>query len=182
MGLTSIFVTHDQEEALELADRVVVMSDGRIEQVGTPTEVYDNPATPFVYQFIGNSNRFDCQVMDGHVSIAGHIVGTADHELPNGPALAFIRPHDFDIRQPKGGLGLPATVRHLFAAGTQLRIELRLAASEQVVEVELDRTQPTPELTPGRAVVLSPRAIKVFPRALPAISEPAALHADGSAR
>jgi sulfate transport system ATP-binding protein len=162
MGLTSIFVTHDQEEALELADRVVVMNEGRIEQIGTPTEVYDNPATPFVYQFIGNSNRFECQIIDGHVSIAGHVVGASDEGLPNGPALAFVRPHDFDIRSAKGGLGVPAVIRHLFAAGTLLRIELQLAATEQIVEVEVDRSHPNPDLSPGRPVVLSPRTVKIF--------------------
>jgi len=163
MGLTSIFVTHDQEEALELADRVVVMNEGRIEQVGTPTEVYDNPATPFVYQFIGNSNRFECQVIDGHISIAGHVVGASGEGLPNGPALAFVRPHDFDIRSAKGGLGVPAVIRHLFAAGTLLRIELQLAATDEIVEVEVDRTHPNPDLLPGRPVMLSPRTVKVFP-------------------
>ena len=139
--------------------------------MGPPTEIYDNPATPFVYQFIGNSNRFDCQVINGHVSISGHVVGAAEPGLPNGPALAFIRPHDFDIRLPKGGLGLPATVRHVFAAGTLLRIELRMGGTEQIVEVEVDRALPTPDLSPGRDVVLSPRAIKVFPRGLPAVAE-----------
>ena len=69
MGLTSVFVTHDQEEALELADRVVVMSNGKIEQVGTPDEVYDNPATPFVYEFLGHVNRMPCTVARGRARV-----------------------------------------------------------------------------------------------------------------
>ena len=69
MGLTSVFVTHDQEEALELADRVVVMSNGKIEQVGTPDEVYEHPATPFVYEFLGHVNRMPCTVARGRARI-----------------------------------------------------------------------------------------------------------------
>ena len=66
-----MFVTHDQEEALELADRVVVMNEGRIEQVGSPREIYDQPATPFVYEFLGSANRLPCQVQAGRVDVAG---------------------------------------------------------------------------------------------------------------
>jgi len=65
MGITTVFVTHDQEEALDLADRVAVMNEGRIEQVGSPNQIYEKPKTPFVYDFLGEANKFDCEVEDG---------------------------------------------------------------------------------------------------------------------
>ena len=71
LGLTSVFVTHDQEEALELADQVVLMREGRIEQIGSPREIYDRPATPFVYEFLGSANRLPCRVRAGLVDVAG---------------------------------------------------------------------------------------------------------------
>ncbi|HEY7689423.1 MAG TPA: sulfate/molybdate ABC transporter ATP-binding protein [Dongiaceae bacterium] len=164
MGLTSIFVTHDQEEALELADRVVVMSQGRIEQIGTPAEIYDHPATPFVYQFIGNSNRFECEVSRGQVWIGGQSFGGSGDTYPDGPALAFVRPHDLEIRAAGSGYGIPATVRQVFTAGNMLRVELALDKSDQVVEVELERSRNIGDLSPGRSVLLLPQRIKLFPR------------------
>ena len=84
MHVTSVFVTHDQEEALEVADRVVVMNQGRIEQVGTPDEVYDHPATPFVLQFLGNVNLFHGRI--------GHAPGGGD-----GDDVSYVRPHELEI-------------------------------------------------------------------------------------
>jgi len=172
MGLTSIFVTHDQEEALELADRVVVMSNGRIEQIGTPAEIYDHPASPFVYQFIGNSNRFECNVSRGQVWIGGQSFGGTSDTYPDGPAQAFVRPHDLEIRSA-GSLGIPATIRQIFTAGNLLRVELDLKDDGQVAEVEIDRFRSIGDLTAGRAVVLIPQRIKLFPIAGPQPAEPA---------
>jgi sulfate transport system ATP-binding protein len=164
MGLTSIFVTHDQEEALELADRVVVMSQGKIEQIGTPAEIYDHPATPFVYQFIGNSNRFECDVARGQVLIGGQSFGGTGDVYPDGPALAFVRPHDLEIRAAGSGFGIPATVRQVFTAGNLLRVELDVNEGRQIVEVELDRSRNIGDLSQGRDVLLMPQRIKLFPR------------------
>jgi len=175
MGLTSIFVTRDQEEALELADRVVVMSQGKIEQTGTPAEIYDHPVSPFVYQFIGNSNRFECEVSRGQVWIGGQSFGGTGDIYSDGPALAFVRPHDLEIRPAGSGYGIPATIRQLFTAGNLLRVELDLKDSSQVVEVEVDRSRSIGDLTPGRAVLLTPQRIKLFPREgadTPPVTEP----------
>jgi sulfate transport system ATP-binding protein len=164
MGLTSIFVTHDQEEALELADRVVVMSQGKIEQIGTPAEIYDHPASPFVYQFIGNSNRFECEVARGQVFISGQSFGGTGDVYPDGPALAFVRPHDLEIRAAGSGFGIPATVRQVFTAGNLLRVELDVQDGKHIVEVELDRSRNIGDLSSGRDVLLMPQRIKLFPR------------------
>jgi sulfate transport system ATP-binding protein len=94
-GVTTIFVTHDQEEALGLADRVAILNAGRIEQIGTPDEVHDNPATPFVCGFVGEANRFEGAVSGGRFTsgaVSFAAVGVAD-----GPAVAFVRPHDFAL-------------------------------------------------------------------------------------
>ncbi len=96
-GHTTVFVTHDQEEALELADRVVVMSQGRIEQVGTADEIYDTPNSPFVYGFIGESSTLPVKVEGGEVWIADRPIGLPAPDAADGPAKLFFRPHDIDL-------------------------------------------------------------------------------------
>src|SRR5258706_468008 len=106
INLTSVFVTHDQEEALEVADRVVVVNHGRIEQVGTPEEVYDHPATPFVYQFIGHVNRF------------------RDHLAGDERNAAYVRPHEIDIFEKPDASAFEATLNHAVKIGSLVRLEL----------------------------------------------------------
>nr|MBP8215672.1 sulfate ABC transporter ATP-binding protein [Propionivibrio sp.] len=107
MHISSVFVTHDQEEALEVADRVVVMNHGKIEQIGTPDEVYSNPASPFVYQFLGNVNVFHSRV-HGNWADIGQASPAATSD---GEALAFVRPHDIDIEHGPVDGGLEAMVQ-----------------------------------------------------------------------
>ncbi len=129
MGLTSVFVTHDQAEAMEMADRVAVLSAGRIEQVDAPQRLYDEPATPFVHEFLGESVRLACTVQNGHA----HIDLAPSTSLPtlcrSGPGFALIRPHEISLLPGPG----PARVVSVHASGPMKRVHLRLA--EQDIEV-----------------------------------------------
>ena len=135
-GHTSIFVTHDQEEALELADRVVVMSQGRIEQVGTADEVYDTPNSPFVYSFIGDSNSLPVRVDNGQLWLHDRAIGLSDPTAPNGPATLFFRPHDIELVDGCGGCLAGTVIASRRVAGTK-HVELEIGGGQHRVEVEL---------------------------------------------
>jgi sulfate transport system ATP-binding protein len=142
-GLTTVFVTHDQEEALALADRVAIMAKGRIEQIGTPTEVYEGPESPFVYDFLGRTNAFDCVIVDGHARI-GDKAFPVSEGLPDGPAVAFVRPHDVVLMPagdgaPSADARLPgeATVRLVTALGPKAWVEL--AIGPHVIAADVGR-------------------------------------------
>jgi sulfate transport system ATP-binding protein len=152
--ISSVFVTHDQEEALEVADRVVVMNHGHIEQIGTPDEVYSNPATPFVYQFLGNVNVFRNRVHGRWANISNDAL--LDEELPEGEeSIAFVRPHDIEIELSAVSGGLKSVVRDVHAIGPIVRVELA-RAREEVVEAELTReseTEPSGDAPDGQESV-----------------------------
>ncbi len=167
LHITSIFVTHDQEEALEVADRVVLMDRGRVEQVGTPEEVYRQPATPFVYGFLGSVNLF-------HGRVDGESVRVGDDTLPHPPqdlahgaeVLAFARPHELEIiTDPAASAGIAARISRVLAFGVTARVELDgiNASSGKHFEVELtsERAQQL-GLRDGQAVRLLPSYLKVF--------------------
>ena len=100
LHITSIFVTHDQEEALEVADRVVVMNKGKVEQVGTPEEVYEHPATPFVYSFLGTVNVFHGRASDGQLHLGPVSIDAPEHsDVKDTPAIAYARPHEIEIER-----------------------------------------------------------------------------------
>ncbi|MDR2189242.1 MAG: sulfate ABC transporter ATP-binding protein [Azonexus sp.] len=157
MHISSVFVTHDQEEALEVADRVVVMNHGRIEQIGSPDEVYSNPASPFVYQFLGNVNVFHSRQQGAYAEVE------RGESLENSPgqATAFVRPHDIEItHQPADG-ALAATIVHVHPIGPVVRVELQHAS--EIVEVELSRERHEAlQLTVGQPVWFRPRQMRVF--------------------
>ena len=121
-GVTTIFVTHDQEEALDLADRVVVLKDGRIEQIGTPLDIFDAPASAFVFDFLGAANRLPCRVRDGRALFDGFDAPLAA-PVADGDYVARFRPFEADLSRE--GPGLPVTVSAVLAAGGTLRLELR---------------------------------------------------------
>ncbi|WP_438479120.1 sulfate/molybdate ABC transporter ATP-binding protein [Oleiharenicola lentus] len=134
--LTTLFVTHDQEEALEIADEVVIMNNAKIEQVGTPQEVYDRPASPFVYQFLGNVNVLPAKTL----SESGTPTQLTSAQRSEG--RIYVRPHDIEvIRHAPGQPGLTAVVRYMHAAGPQARLTLEQVQSRDIVEAELARSE-----------------------------------------
>jgi sulfate transport system ATP-binding protein len=163
MQLTSIFVTHDQEEALELADRVALMNEGRIEQIGSPDDVYHRPQTAFVYEFMGNVNRFECRIQQGQARIGPLLV--AAPEFPGAqdiPGLAYVRPHDITLRAADEP-GLPAIIRHVFTAGPGIRVELQRRDTQTGIDADLTHDVGRQLLlTPGTEVSLTFSGARVF--------------------
>jgi sulfate transport system ATP-binding protein len=159
-GHTTVFVTHDQEEALELADRVVVMSQGRIEQVGTADEVYDNPNSPFVYGFIGDSSSLPVKVEDDQVWLADRPVGLSAPGLPSGPGTLFFRPHDIELLDGCSGCLAGTVAASRRVAGTR-RVELEIGGQRERVEIELPVDHPAAQKS---RVAFRPRKWKVFPQ------------------
>ena len=161
--VTSIFVTHDQEEALEVANRVVVMDKGKIEQIGTPGDVYDNPATAFVHGFIGESIVLPVQVADGKVRLGDKVLNLEPRDAASGPSNLFIRRHDVSI-VPNGSGILEGDVKHVRAFGPTQRADVVLhnGATETLIEIDAPRDR---DLKPGDVVSLQPRRYRLFPAA-----------------
>jgi sulfate transport system ATP-binding protein len=162
LHVTSIFVTHDQEEALEVADRVVVMNHGKIEQAGTPQEVYDHPATPFVFSFLGSVNLFHGRVHEDELRVGEHGVSLDAHTLATGDAaIAYARPHELLVSRE--GEGLPAQVLRVLTIGPATRLELSLASGE-VIEAEVSRERLREQgFQANDRVRVQPINVRVFP-------------------
>ncbi len=160
LGMTSVFVTHDQEEALELADRVVVMNKGRIEQIDTPARLYDNPATPFVSGFLGDNNALDCHVAAGSVLLPGiDTTALARVEVPNGPARIYARPHDLAVVPEADG---EATIRFVSTVGAFVRLEAELPDG-RIIELTRTREEQNEDpLVIGARVALKLYRAQVF--------------------
>jgi len=162
--ITTLFVTHDQEEALEVSDRVAILRNGKIEQIGTPEEIYDHPASPFVYDFLGNVNLFSGRVKNGSMVIGGtefaapDTTGEVDSE-----AVAFVRPHDIRVTREASGPALPAEVIHANAAGPLANLELKRLDTGETFTVQLGKEQ-FQELEPkvGEQVFVELKNVKVF--------------------
>jgi sulfate transport system ATP-binding protein len=153
--VTSVFVTHDQEEAMEVADRVVVLNQGHIEQQGSPDEVYDHPATPFVLQFLGDVNLFHGRL--------GHAPGSA-----TAPAeVSYVRPHELDVLAEATDDTWAVTLSQTLTVGPNTRIEFKRVADGSFVDVEMSREAFTVlrdrlGLVPGINVHLRPRRVTQF--------------------
>ncbi|GAB7127887.1 sulfate/molybdate ABC transporter ATP-binding protein [Amantichitinum ursilacus] len=160
MHITSVFVTHDQEEALEVADRVVVMNKGKIEQLGSPSDVYDKPATPFVYQFLGDVNLFQSRVHEGWAH-----VGDARFAAPQGQtdqAVVYVRPHEIDVSREGGAGALSGVISHVRLLGATVRLEVDVAGQD-AVEVELTRERYLQgDWKVAETVYLLPREARVY--------------------
>ena len=158
--VTSIFVTHDQEEALEVANRVVVMDKGRIEQIGTPGEVYDHPATAFVHGFIGESIVLAVDISDGCVRLGGKALNIAANGAASGASKLFVRRHDMQIG-PAGSGALEGAVQRVRSFGPIQRAEIALTAGECATVIEIDAPRDR-ELQPGDIIGLQPRRYRIF--------------------
>jgi sulfate transport system ATP-binding protein len=167
LHVTSIFVTHDQEEALEVADRVVLMNRGRVEQTGTPQDVWDHPATPFVYGFLGDVNLFHGRAHEGRVHLDGVALDSPEHaDVQHARAAAYVRPHDLDVqRHASGAQGIAATLQRAIVVGPLARLELapEEAADERVIEAQMPAERfRRLALRQGERVVVAPRKARVF--------------------
>jgi len=181
LNVTSIFVTHDQEEALEVADRVVLMNGGRVEQVGSPQEVWDHPASPFVYGFLGDVNLFHGRAHEGEVHLEGMQLHAPEHaDARNAKASAYVRPHDLDVRRylPGGAAdaagrsrGIVAQLSRAIVVGPIARLELIPADGNQpagdsqdsIIEAQIPAQQYREMgFREGETLVVTPRRARVF--------------------
>ncbi|WP_395791347.1 sulfate/molybdate ABC transporter ATP-binding protein [Aquimonas sp.] len=139
-GVTTVFVTHDQDEALELADRVVVMRDGRIEQVDTPEQAYGRPATPFVFEFLGDAVKLSAEARDGQIVLDGVRLGPAASPRV-GTVELHLRPNAVSLLDVPADDAVPVDVLASQSTGARHRLRLRLAQSGQQLDVEVDATR-----------------------------------------
>ena len=156
--VTSVFVTHDQEEALEVADRIVVMDKGKIQQVGTPEDVYEHPATAFVHEFIGESIVLPVHVENGLVHFDGSSARLEAQGVEDGRASLFARPSEMTIGPPSDSF-LDGIVKRIHGLGPARRIEIVLQSSEASIEVDVPHDC---SLDPGQRVSLTPNRYRIF--------------------
>jgi sulfate transport system ATP-binding protein len=165
LHITGLLVTHDQDEALEVADRVVVMNEGRVVQVGTPDEVYEHPATPFVFHFLGNVNLFRGRLEEGRLSFGGiELDAPREAGVVAAPAVGYVRPHDLQIMHtPDSDEAVATVVRQIRGAGPFVRLELDRVGTGESIEAEMPReTFRTLGIEIGQQVYVKPRSLRVW--------------------
>ena len=166
-GYTTIFVTHDQEEALELADRVVVMNEGNIEQVGTTDEVFDHPTSPFVFDFLGTPNVLPARIAAGRIQLAGARAPLEQAtDLQDDATIdVYARPGDFRIADQDDPSALDGTVVETQRTGTVIRLTLKLKPDARQIEIELPHLDSAPGRWPaGASIRVRPVRYSTFPR------------------
>ncbi|MCL6487168.1 MAG: sulfate ABC transporter ATP-binding protein [Janthinobacterium lividum] len=165
LHVTSIFVTHDQEEALEVADQVVLMNKGTVEQLGSPEQVYNHPASPFVYGFLGNVNLFHGRVHEGVMA-----TGDASFEVPDyagvsdSKGTAYVRPHDLEIdRYTQGAEGIVVKLSRAHAIGPLAQLDLQRLDNSELIEAVMSNERFTHlQLKEGETLVVRPKRLRVF--------------------
>lgn len=176
LHISSVFVTHDQEEALEVSDRIVLMNQGRIEQIGSPREIYEDPKTSFAHSFIGNVNEFRGKVEGSYLRVGQDLLPIGGTDLSDGqPVVAYARPHDTEIivnpdAAPgvEKGLGIAAKVNRILESGSLTRVELVANGAARGDKVEYFEVEVAPEqlaglgLTTGQRVWLKSRRLSLF--------------------
>jgi len=160
-GHTTVFVTHDQEEALELADRIVVMSEGKIEQIGTPDQIYDEPNSPFVFSFIGESSVLPVRVEHGKVWLDERPLDLAARDVPAGPARLFFRPQDVEVGNDLTG-AIPGLVQALRRHGGARRLDVEVEGRGDRIEIELPSDY---SLSLSGRIAVRPRRYRLYPAA-----------------
>jgi sulfate transport system ATP-binding protein len=162
--VTSVFVTHDQEEAMEVADRIVLMNQGRVVQTGTPDEVFNSPATEFVMEFLGQVNLFHGRIEGGRFKTAGWAVPAGASPPREGtPVRLYVRPHDVDVAsQSQGDTSIMARVAHVWSAGPTVKLELTARSGETIhAEMPHDRFRAL-GIKKGDDVFANPRSTRLF--------------------
>ena len=164
IGVTTILVTHDQEEAFEVADQVVVMREGKIEQAGAPQEIFDHPATAFVMDFLGHVNIFHGRMEQGRAVLSNPEITNLVAGVNDGPATSFyVRPHELDIERAASEQALAARIHHINPAGSMVRVQLTAVASGVPILVELTRERFAElALQSGETVFVLPRHVRSF--------------------
>jgi sulfate transport system ATP-binding protein len=165
LHVTSIFVTHDQEEALEVADQVVLMNKGKVEQIGSPADVYNHPASPFVYGFLGSVNTFHGAVHEGVFDLHDARFEVPDHAATqNAQGVAYVRPHDIDIvPYLQGEIGIAARLKRAHAIGPLAQLELQRADSSDIIEVTMaNERYASLNIKVGEVLLARPRQLRVF--------------------
>ncbi|MEK3889125.1 sulfate/molybdate ABC transporter ATP-binding protein [Bacillus sp. FSL K6-3431] len=163
--ITSIFVTHDQEEALDVADRIVVMNEGKIEQIGSPEEVYDHPNSPFVYDFLGNVNLFHGRLQNGKLHYGNIQMDVPGFEnAKNKQAVGYVRPHDVTIeREGTDAEAIQAKIVHIHVVGRTVQVELKREDNDHFLEAEITKERYRElNLSMGDHVFIKPNQLRVF--------------------
>jgi sulfate/thiosulfate transport system ATP-binding protein len=161
-----VFVTHDQEEAMEVSDRVAIMDAGEIVQVDTPENVYERPANAFVYSFLGNVNLFHGRVSSGKAQIGDLEVDAPEHpDAADSPAIGYARPHEMEILRERNGSSdaIEVVINYIQTAGPIVKLHLKRADNGQLLEAELTKErQRELNFKTGESVYAKPRQVRVF--------------------